>query len=960
MKTILFFLSFIPLTCLSQFNEIWNKTYNGDGDYTDHLTCLTTDNAGNIYAGGYTQITDENADFLVVKYSNTGQLLWKKSWRGSGQGPDIAYAIAYANNTIYATGEVSNYGLGFDFFTIAVSTSGDSIWGAHYNDAAYNQYDQANALAIDSNGNIIVSGQSDRDPSSIINDDFLTIKYNSNGQMQWTKRYNGTANAIDRSVAVAVDGGGNIIAAGRSSNGFDDDYAVIKYDGAGNVLWSDMYDNGGTDRITDMGLDNSGSIYVTGRSSNGNDDDFRTLKYASSGQQVFNVAYDFVEDDRADFIDVNPDGTFAVAGRSDASAAALINYNYRVIKYSADGAQLWSNSFEGTGANDDIVQDVDITTTGEVLVTGYSDALATAAIQNDVVSILYNTSGNAVWTKTFNGSSSRNDEGDACLLDAQGNAWIAGHSENSSSQRDAILLGYSSAGNQIAATLWNGIGDNSDNLREIITDNSGNIYVAGYSVGKDTDRDMFLCKLSSAGDTLWTRQVTGTLFGSDEEANAIALDNTGNVIISGYTKNSGTGSDITISKYSSAGVLAWTVIYNSPSNESDRSYDLTTDAQGNIYITGKSDINSSPIITNDEIFTAKYNAAGTLQWSALHTGGSGIDRGRSIHVATSGNVYVCAQTFNGTDDDISVIKYNSSGTQQWIYTHASSDMEIFKNSILRSGENITLCANSAASTDLTATRMLILNIDNTGSETWTQGNSSNLATSADALAQNSSGEILMVGSIATQAGPQYNFDCLTMKFQADGQLIWENQYNSPAGLDDIGDVIAVDANDNVIVACHSNTGTITDINYHLVLLALNGANGSFANSAVFAASDSINVCNDIVLSNNQIIVGGSLWSNANQRDILVVKYELAVGLEEIATHDFSIYPNPSLANVTVALADGASSGTILLHDQFGRLLETWAMTGKNSTFNITHLPSGTYTISAITREHTIRKNFIKL
>ena len=198
----------------------------------------------------------------MCKFNAAGQLEWSRSWRGSGHGPDIAYAVAFQNNTLYATGEVSNSGLGFDFFTIAVSTAGDSIWGAHYNSSQYNQYDQANAICVDTQGNIIVTGQSDRDPSSIINDDILTVKYSPTGTMLWDKRYNHTGNNIDRGLAVATDAQNNVVVAGRASNGIDDDYAVLHYNASGVLGWSDFFDNGGLDRASDMGVDEIGRAHV--------------------------------------------------------------------------------------------------------------------------------------------------------------------------------------------------------------------------------------------------------------------------------------------------------------------------------------------------------------------------------------------------------------------------------------------------------------------------------------------------------------------------------------------------------------------------------------------------------------------------------------------------------------------------------------------------------------------------
>ena len=959
MKHLILFLLLLPAFTQAQFTEQWNSTYNGDGDFSDHYSCITQDGDGNIYAAGYSHSADENADFLVSKYNAAGQQQWQRTWRGNGHGPDIAYAIAFANNTVYAAGEVSNAGFGFDFFTIAISTSGDSLWGAHYNDSQFNQYDQANAICIDNSGNVIVTGESDRDPSSIINDDFLTIKYSQTGQLLWAQRYNNAANNTDRALAAVSDASGNITVGGRSSNGGDDDYAVIQYSPAGSVNWTQLFDNGGLDRVADMGIDSQGNIYVTGRSDNGNDDDFRTLKYSSSGTQLFNVANDFVDDDRADFMDVNPDGSFVIGGRSDGSATAIVNYNYRIVKYGSSGAQQWTSTYDGTAANDDILQDIDLNSSGEVLVTGYSDALATAVIQNNLVSIRYNNTGTAIWTKIYTGNSSFDDEGSACLLDNTGKAWVAGHTENAQAQRDAILISYDLTGNEVSNHSWSGAGDNSDNVREFAFDNSGNIYVSGYSVGKDTDRDMFLMKLNSAGDTLWTRFVSGTLFGSDEEANAIALDNLGNIIVSGYTKNSGTGSDITILKYTPAGVLSWTAQYNNAANESDRSYDLTTDATGNIYIAGKTDINGSPIVTNDEIFTAKYSSAGTLLWSVIHSGGSGIDRGRNIHVSAAGNVYVCGQSFNGTNDDYIVIKYSPAGSQLWSYTFDGGVFDLFKSSVIDANENITITGNTSVTSDYATSNITTIQVNSSGSLVWNQpiSGTSGLSAIVEEIALTPSGDIALVGSVATQAAPNYSYNGLAVKYSSAGALQWSNEYNAANPLDDIGDAITSDAFGNIIIACHSNTGSAQDLAYSLNLVGIDGTTGATTISTSLALSDSLNICNDLHFANNELVAAGSTWNANTQRDILLAKYAFSVGVTEPEASILSIFPNPAASIININMPQQLSSAKAFIIDSKGSIIQSHTLQGKFNQIQIEDLPSGSYLLSIPAQK--LSQTFIK-
>ena len=63
-KTLLLLLA-AHSAAFGQFNEIWHKTHNGKGDYSDVFTCMATDNAGNIFLGGYSMEIGENANFLI-------------------------------------------------------------------------------------------------------------------------------------------------------------------------------------------------------------------------------------------------------------------------------------------------------------------------------------------------------------------------------------------------------------------------------------------------------------------------------------------------------------------------------------------------------------------------------------------------------------------------------------------------------------------------------------------------------------------------------------------------------------------------------------------------------------------------------------------------------------------------------------------------------------------------------
>ena len=88
-------------------------------------------------------------------------------------------------------------------------------------------------------------------------------------QSSWTNRYNGPGNGSDVAKAIAVDSSGNVFVTGYATgSGSGSDYATIKYSGAGVPLWTNRYDVlGHDDKANAIAVDGTGNVFVTGETS---------------------------------------------------------------------------------------------------------------------------------------------------------------------------------------------------------------------------------------------------------------------------------------------------------------------------------------------------------------------------------------------------------------------------------------------------------------------------------------------------------------------------------------------------------------------------------------------------------------------------------------------------------------------------------------------------------------------
>jgi hypothetical protein len=326
----------------------------------------------------------------------------------------------------------------------------------------------------------------------------------------------------------------------------------------------------------------------------------------------------------------------------------------------------WVARFDGPGTGEDRANMVVVDASGNVYVTGQAGITGAGG---DYATIKYDAQGAQVWLATYNGTGNGEDIATDMVVDVGGNVYVTGNSIGANgADEDYATIKYDPNGVQQWVARYNGPGNSFDEPFDLAVDGSGNVYVTGRSNrtgGHFEGLDYLTIKYNSSGIEQWVVRFNGT--GNDwDEATSIAVDDLGNVYVTGHVAyDSGTAyHDFWTFKYNSSGGVEWVATYNGTSNNSDVAVDLVLDEVGNVYVTGYSSG------TSWDYATIKYDPSGTQQWVGTYNapgGGAPPDVPYALDVDDDGNVLVTG----ASRQDFGTVKYNSSGVQQWDRRHGA-------------------------------------------------------------------------------------------------------------------------------------------------------------------------------------------------------------------------------------------------------------------------------------------------
>jgi hypothetical protein len=268
-------------------DSLWVRKFS-QFTVTNHYK-IALDDSSNIYTVGMAVIN--GGDYLILKYDKNGNLKWYSTYNSPQNYSDFGLEIAIdPNRNIYVVGTSAVPAYGDNNALLKINPANGIIqWSRIFTGVigGNGMCEYPKGIVVTPDGNSIYYTTFCYNGTGGGGHDIVTLKYNSVGDTQWVRRYWGSVNATANEPAVIkLDQWYNVYVAGRGNyQTSGDDFVTIKYLSDGTQKWVITYNGPLTnsfDGARDLVIDSS-LIYVTGVSSRQNSPniywDATTIKY---------------------------------------------------------------------------------------------------------------------------------------------------------------------------------------------------------------------------------------------------------------------------------------------------------------------------------------------------------------------------------------------------------------------------------------------------------------------------------------------------------------------------------------------------------------------------------------------------------------------------------------------------------------------------------------------------------
>ena len=222
--------------------EVWTRTYDGPASVTDVFHAASFDAEGNLVVGGYHGVAGEGADVLLRKYSTEGDVLWTRTYSGGNGGNDLVWDVATSPaGHVYVAGyETGTVGEGLNAWLAKVDTDGNMVWTRSYNGAA-SLDDYFIGVEVVGDDDVVVCGY---EKAVEYPWHAFVRRYDSLGMIVWTDEHAGEGGEGAHCFGIAADSDGNLVTTGGEIVAGIRGVLVRKYAADGTVWWSQVVPGG--------------------------------------------------------------------------------------------------------------------------------------------------------------------------------------------------------------------------------------------------------------------------------------------------------------------------------------------------------------------------------------------------------------------------------------------------------------------------------------------------------------------------------------------------------------------------------------------------------------------------------------------------------------------------------------------------------------------------------------------
>lgn len=727
----------------------------------DIPAAITLGSSSRIYVTGGSASSFTNWDFATVKYNaSTGAQVTVTRNSSSSLGFDHPTALAKDQyDNIYVTGAATN-GTHYDIKTVKFDDELNTVWSVTWDNVGLD--DQANSIGVDVDGYVYLTGYTKKANGG---SDFITIKYNSSGTVQWEKFYSApdeTKSATARKLD--IDPFGHIFVTGDVYSISNTDFLTLAYDATGNIQFQEWFIGIGNGNDIPMavkaGVNNL--FYVTGRVWTGTQYSYLTVKY----EMIDYITPPDLEICPSSFAFFENDGQIMGTDGAASNSVKFYSANQYPKLYFQNAKVIYAyNKLDTIYSTPDTFQRIDLSFPNNLStkpykisprVNGYlnyfigsSEITQIYGYQRLLYPELYNKIdlmqyGNNNGLKyyficdvgsrpqdiqlKYEGASSttilsngnlkiHSSLGDIIQqkptvfqIDNTGNivsvSWQPSFNSLGNNRFSLIYGSYDATkplivefkNDPLPAPQGNDLpdwctyyGGGADRFNDVKTDNSGNVYVTGYTTSTNFPlaagvtvvqsnlaggSDAIVVKFDDQSNLKWATFYGGSVnnngFAGNEEGYSIAIDLSGNVYFVGRTDSEdfpppiGPAGSYQVSNISCSGITCtnafvaeistsgfpriWSTKYGGTGV--DLAVDMSIDANGNVIIVGVGDSNTPTNTvsgayneTNGNGFITKFSPQKTLLWATNFGTSSANANATSVAIDKFNNIYVCGATF---------------------------------------------------------------------------------------------------------------------------------------------------------------------------------------------------------------------------------------------------------------------------------------------------------------------------